>query len=82
MKDDLKSKLFYDLTTLESFRAQIELEDETITSLQGKLLAIDLKSPNVDLEYARARGSLESLLGLKAKRDRFVEDFRSRLRNS
>lgn len=82
MKDDLKSKLLYDLTTFDSFRAQIELEDETITSLQSKLLAIDLNKPNVDLDYARVRGSLEALIGLKAKRERFIEDFRSRLRNS
>lgn len=81
MKDDLKGKLFYDLVTFNAFQAQLELEDETITALQSKLLTIDGKS-NVEFEYARVRGSLEALLGLKAKRERFIEDYRSRSRNS
>ena len=81
MKDDLKSKLFYDLNMLEAFRAQIELEDETITALQNKIILLDPKS-NIEFEYARVRGSLEALLGLKAKRERFIEEFRSRIRNS
>jgi len=81
MKDDLKAKFFYDLQEFESFRAQIELEEETITALQSKILTIDPKS-NVDFEYARVRGSLEALIGLKAKRERFIEDYRSRIRNS
>lgn len=81
MKDDLKSKLFYDLLTSESFQAQIALEDEQIQSLQNKILSIDAKS-NIEFEYARVRGSLEALLGLKAKRERFIEDYRSRIRNS
>lgn len=81
MKDDLKAKLFYDLQTIEAFTAQTQLEDETITALQSKLLTIDGKS-NVEFEYARVRGSLEALIGLKAKRERFIEDARSRIRNS
>lgn len=81
MKDDLKSKLFYDLLTSESFQAQIALEDEQIQSLQTKILSIDAKS-NIEFEYARVRGSLEALLGLKAKRERFIDDYRSRIRNS
>ncbi len=81
MKDDLKAKLFYELHSLEAFKAQLELEDETITALQSKLLTIDGKS-NVEFEYARARGAIEVLLGFKAKREHFLEAFRSRLRNS
>jgi len=81
MKDDLKAKLFYDLMTFEAFTAQIALEDELIESLQNKLLNIDPKS-DVAFEYARARGSLEALKGIKAKRERFMEDARSRIRNS
>lgn len=81
MKDDLKAKLFYDLNTYEAFEAQIALEDETIIALQNKIITLDPKS-NVEFEYARVRGSLEALLGLKAKRDRFIEEFRSRIRNS
>lgn len=81
MKDDLKTKLFFDLYHLESFQAQIAIEDEQIEALQSKLLAIDAKS-DVKFEYARVRGSIEALKGLKAKRERFIEDARSRLRNS
>lgn len=81
MKDDQKARLFYDLQTFEAFQAQLNLEDETITALQSKLLAIDSKS-NIEFEYARVRGSLEALISLKAKRERFIDDYRSRLRNS
>lgn len=81
MKDDLKAKYFYDLQGSELFTAQLALEDELIESLQSKFLAIDGKS-NVEFEYARVRGALEVLRGLKAKREHLIEDARSRHRNS
>lgn len=81
MKDDLKARLFYELQNVEPFMAQIALEDEQVESLQSKLLAIDPKS-DVKFEYARVRGALEALKGIKAKRERFIEDYRSRTRNS
>ena len=81
MKDDLKAKLFYDLQVNDAFHAQTSLEDEYIESMQNKLVNIDPKS-NIEFEYARARGALEALLGIKAKRERFIEDYRSRIRNS
>lgn len=81
MKDDLKAKLFFNLQALESFQAQTAMEDELIESLQSKLLAIDVKS-DVKFEYARVRGSIEALKGLKAKREHLINEARSRLRNS
>jgi len=81
MKDDLKSKFFYEIQRSEAFKAQQALEDELIESLHSKMLAIDVKS-DVKFEYARVRGSLEALKGLKAKRELLIEEARSRLRNS
>jgi hypothetical protein len=66
MKDDLKAKYLFDLQASELFTAQIALENELIESLQSKFLAIDGKS-NVEFEYARVRGSLEALKGLKSQ---------------
>jgi len=81
MKDQLKAKYFYDLQTFELFQAQTALEDEIITALQAKFLAIDPKS-NVEFEYAKVRGSLEALQGLKAKRELLIQEARSRIHNS
>ncbi len=81
MKDDLKAKFFHELYTLGVFEAQTAMESEQIESLQSRLLTIDPKS-DVKFEYARVRGALEALVGLKAKRERLIEDHRSRLRNS
>lgn len=81
MKDDLKAKYLYEIHALEYFSAQRALEDELIESLQNKFLSIDGKS-NVEFEYAKVRGSLEALKGLKAKREHLIEEARSRIRNS
>lgn len=81
MEDKLKSKHLYEIHANELFKAQTALEDELIESLHSKFLAIDGKS-NVEFEYARVRGALEALKGLKAKRDLLIEDARSRVRNS
>ena len=81
MKDEQKAKLFHDLVHFDLFKVQVGLEDQQIESLQSKLLTIDPKS-DVKFEYARVRGSLEALKGLKAIRDKLVEDHRSRSYNS
>lgn len=81
MKDDQKARYFYDLHAAELFKAQLALEDELLESLHSKFLAIDGKS-NVEFEYARVRGSIEALKGLKAKRELLIEEARSRVRNS
>lgn len=81
MKDELKAKFFFDLQSFELFTAQIALEDEQMDALQSKILNIDSKS-DVKFEYARVRGALEALKGLKANRERLIELARSRTRNS
>lgn len=78
MKDELKAQNFRDLIEFDQFKAQVALEEETYNSLLAKLLAIDLTRPNVDLEYARLRGSLDALKSVKAKREHLVEMARSR----
>jgi hypothetical protein len=82
MNDSLKGHFFRDLKALESFEAQISLEDETHNSLLTTLLRIDLTKPNVELEYARLRGSLDVLRSLKTNRERLIEEARSRDKNS
>lgn len=82
MKDDLKSKFFQELVTYEAFAAQSALEDETYSALIASLLRIDTSKPNVDIEYAKLRGSIEALQSLKATRNRLIEVARSRKSNS
>jgi hypothetical protein len=82
MKDELKSKFFKDLLGYETFEAQLALEEETYTSLLKKLLSIDLSKSDVQLEYAKLRGSLDVLQSLKTTRERLAEQARSRSQNS
>lgn len=82
MTDDLKSKFFRELLSYEAFQAQATLENETYNSLLNKLLSIDLTKSDVQLEYAKLRGALDVLAGLKAKREHFIQLARSREQNS
>jgi hypothetical protein len=82
MKDELKAKLLQELASYEAFQAQIALEDQIQESLQSRFLSIDTKHPNVDVEYAIIRGSLEALKALKTSRARLIELARSRNQNS
>lgn len=77
MKDDLKAKFFQELQQFECFQAQTALEDETIDSLQTKMLNIDPKG-NLTFEYATIRGAIDALKLLKAHRVRYLERARSR----
>jgi hypothetical protein len=79
MKDEQKASLFRELVTLSPFQAQVSLEEEVFNSLLNKLQSIDLNQSNVQLEYAKIRGSIDVLKLLRATRERFVEQARSRL---
>jgi hypothetical protein len=81
MENKHKAKLFYEIHAHPAFAAEEVLEQEIIKSLQDRFLTIDPKS-NVEVEYARIRGSIEALKDLKAKREHLIEEARSRSRNS
>lgn len=82
MKEEQKGNLFRELIGYEAFQAQKLLEDEFATSFMSKMLAIDTTQPNVAVEYARLRGSLDALKMLKASREHLIEKSRSRTPNS
>lgn len=82
MTDELKAKLLQELVGFNAFSAQKALEDDTYNSLLTQLLRIDTSKANVDLEYARLRGSIDTLKALSVTRERLVEMARSRNRNS
>jgi hypothetical protein len=82
MTDELKAKLLKELVEFEAFKAQKSLEDDTYNSLLSQLLRIDTSKPNVDLEYARLRGSLDVIKSLQTARERLIENLRSRSNHS
>lgn len=82
MKDDLKAKFFQSLVQSESFQAQQELEDQTYASALSKLLALDLKSPNLASEYALLRGTLDGIKMIQQTRNLLVEKARQHTREN
>jgi hypothetical protein len=78
MTDETRGAILRSLSQIDSFQAQVELEETTYNSLLQKLASLSLNETTLALEYAKIRGALDAIKMIQSSRERLIEQARSR----
>lgn len=69
-----KAKYLKDITSLDVFDAQLQLEHELIAGYEKQVLELDVNNPALNLQYAKLQGCVEALKTLRATRKLLINN--------
>lgn len=72
--DQVLGKWLSELQELESFEAQVEIENRLLNSARAKLESLDLSDPNLASSFVRARAEIDALKKLQSLRSKLIDE--------